>query len=96
MRWKRWLVLGIVSLVSLTGCATPREPMVSMEKSLYERLGGKPAITAVVDDFVGRNQIDGHEAIVRHEETSVHQRGNRGTAFTRKPAPSRESSKGVE
>jgi hemoglobin len=54
MRWKRWLVLGIVSLVSLTGCATPREPMVSMEKSLYERLGGKPAITAVVDDFVLR------------------------------------------
>ena len=25
-----------------------------MQKSLYERLGGKPAITAVVDDFVGR------------------------------------------
>jgi hemoglobin len=33
------------------------------EKSLYERLGGKPAITAVVDDFVGRvaadNRING-------------------------------------
>src|SRR5207245_6667871 len=31
--------------------------------SLYERLGGKPAITAVVDDFVGRvaadNRING-------------------------------------
>lgn len=24
------------------------------EKSLYERLGGKPAITAVVDEFVSR------------------------------------------
>src|SRR3954470_4345625 len=24
------------------------------QKSLYDRLGGRPAITAVVDDFVGR------------------------------------------
>jgi len=33
------------------------------EASLYDRLGGKPAITAVVDDFVGRvaadNRING-------------------------------------
>jgi hemoglobin len=28
------------------------------EKSLYDRLGGKPAITAVVDDFVGRVAAD--------------------------------------
>jgi hemoglobin len=28
------------------------------EKSLYERLGGEPAITAVVDDFVGRAAAD--------------------------------------
>src|SRR5207248_6444897 len=27
-------------------------------KSLYERLGGEPAITAVVDDFVGRAAAD--------------------------------------
>jgi hemoglobin len=27
-------------------------------KSLYDRLGGKPAITAVVDDFVGRAASD--------------------------------------
>ena len=31
---------------------------MSQEKSLYERLGGKPAITAVVDDFVGRVAAD--------------------------------------
>ena len=35
----------------------------AQEKSLYERLGGKPAITAVVEDFVGRvaadNRING-------------------------------------
>lgn len=30
----------------------------SMEKSLYERLGGQPAITAVVDDFVGNVAAD--------------------------------------
>jgi hemoglobin len=29
-----------------------------MQKSLYDRLGGKPAITAVVDDFVGRAASD--------------------------------------
>src|SRR5262245_30919207 len=28
------------------------------EKSLYDRLGGKPAITAVVDEFVGRVAAD--------------------------------------
>ncbi|HKX42408.1 MAG TPA: group 1 truncated hemoglobin [Burkholderiaceae bacterium] len=38
-------------LLSATGCAMPSKPM--QDASLYERLGGKPAITAVVDDFVG-------------------------------------------
>jgi hemoglobin len=32
--------------------------MAAKEKSLYERLGGKPAITAVVDDFVARVAAD--------------------------------------
>jgi hemoglobin len=45
-----------------TGCAeTPQSP--ASGASLYDRLGGKPAITAVVDDFVGRvaadNRING-------------------------------------
>jgi hemoglobin len=31
---------------------------MAAEKSLYDRLGGKPAITAVVDDFVGRVAAD--------------------------------------
>jgi hemoglobin len=34
--------------------------MVSTEKSSYERLGGKPAITAVVDDFAVRVVQDHH------------------------------------
>ena len=38
------------------------QPMTP-QKSVYDRLGGQPAITAVVDDFVGNvaadNRIDG-------------------------------------
>src|SRR5262245_17290868 len=54
MRWQCWLVLGMVSLVDLTGCTAPRRPIASKEKSLYERLGSKPMLTAVVDDFAVR------------------------------------------
>lgn len=58
---------AIVSLflLSVTGCNTMEPasgstmtkaaaPTTTADKSLYGRLGGKPAITAVVDDFVGR------------------------------------------
>ena len=31
---------------------------MAQEPSLYDRLGGKPAITAVVDDFVGNVAAD--------------------------------------
>jgi len=46
--------LGI-SLLLLTACATtkPAEP-----SPLYDRLGGKPAITAVVDGFVAKVAAD--------------------------------------
>jgi len=54
MQWKRRLVIGVLSLVVLSGCATTREQMATQEQSLYNRLGGKPLITAVVDDFVAR------------------------------------------
>jgi hemoglobin len=45
--------LGILAAVALaaTGCASMDGGMA--KKSLYDRLGGKPAITAVVDDFIG-------------------------------------------
>ena len=33
--------------------------MAPPQKSLYDRLGGQPAITAVVDDFVGNVAADG-------------------------------------
>jgi hemoglobin len=46
-------------LLSLGGCHTmPSGNTTSADRSLYDRLGGKPAITAVVDDFVGRVATD--------------------------------------
>jgi len=48
---------GIVLLLSLAACtSTPMTPASSA--SLYDRLGGKPAITAVVDDFIGTVAAD--------------------------------------
>jgi hemoglobin len=46
-------VLGL----SLAGGFTGRAAL-GQEKSLYERLGGEPAITAVVDDFTSRAASD--------------------------------------
>ena len=54
MQWKRRLTIGVLSLVILVGCATTGEQMATKEKSLYDRLGQKLAIEAVVDDFVTR------------------------------------------
>lgn len=60
----RWMVIGLLGIAT-AGCNTMESsPGGRMaDASLYERLGGKPAITAVVDDFVGRvaadNRING-------------------------------------
>ena len=52
MKWRQTLgMLGAV-VVLVAGCAS-RDSGMMEKKSLYDRLGGKPAITAVVDDFVG-------------------------------------------
>ncbi len=53
------LVLGLALTVS--ACNTVGSGptgTAAVEKSLYDRLGGKTAITAVVDDFVGRVAAD--------------------------------------
>src|SRR5438128_9943607 len=55
----RRTMFGILAAVALaaTGCASmdsgnaPKQP-------LYDRLGGKPAIAAVVDDFIGNVAAD--------------------------------------
>jgi hemoglobin len=44
-------VLAVVALVA-TGCASMDGGMAA-KKPLYDRLGGKDAIQAVVDDFIG-------------------------------------------
>src|SRR6266850_5207458 len=55
MTWRRTIgtLVAVASLVA--GCAggMQGDKMAMEKKSLYDRLGGKPAITAVVDDFVG-------------------------------------------
>jgi len=65
-----YLIIGGLLLV-VTGCNTMESTSGSgmykstaiADKPLYDRLGGKPAIAAVVDDFVGRvaadNRING-------------------------------------
>jgi len=59
MKVGRLLVVAVLGVVLLAGCATTEQkPMVAKEKSLYERLGGKENITKVVDDFVGRVAAD--------------------------------------
>lgn len=58
MRYKNPFKMGMLGvLVFLAGCAAMDSGRMA-EKSLYERLGGKEAITAVVDDFVGRVAAD--------------------------------------
>ena len=53
-RLTRFALPAIVA-VSLTACQTMAP---APQKSLYDRLGGQPAITAVVDDFVGNVAAD--------------------------------------
>lgn len=50
-------VLGMV-LVAATACTTMDGGIMAQKKPLYDRLGGKPAITAVVDDFVANVAAD--------------------------------------
>ena len=48
--------IACAALLVVTGCATPMKP--TQDASLYSRLGGKVAITAVVDDFIGNVASD--------------------------------------
>lgn len=59
MKCARYFLLITVGALVLSGCAGKDEKMMmAKEKSLYERLGGKEAITAVVDDFIKRVAAD--------------------------------------
>lgn len=50
-----FVVLTTLATLGLTACATQGQ---KPSQSLYDRLGGKPAITAVVDDFVANVASD--------------------------------------
>jgi hemoglobin len=50
-------VVVVASSVALAACAPP-PPAPPPQASLYQRLGGQPAITAVVDDFVANVAAD--------------------------------------
>jgi hemoglobin len=49
---RNWMVLGAMAALTVMPAAQAKE------KTLYERLGGKKAIAAVVDEFVGRVAAD--------------------------------------
>jgi hemoglobin len=52
------VALVLVSCKPADKAGTSAAPAVSAERSLYERLGGKDAITAVVEDFVANVAAD--------------------------------------
>ena len=54
-----WVIAVSVFLIGLASCAKKSEPTAMAQKaSLYNRLGGKDAITAVVDQFVANVAAD--------------------------------------
>ena len=53
MLMNKTALAAIAALSILAGCAVPRP-----EPSLYQRLGGHPALTAVVDDAIGNVSTD--------------------------------------
>jgi hemoglobin len=59
----KWAALAASSLLALAACGH-KQPTTgggtaeTANKSLYDRLGGQPAIVAVVDDFVGNVAAD--------------------------------------
>lgn len=55
------VTVGLVAMAAAAGCA---RHAAKPEVSLYERLGGKPAITSVVRDFL---QKVGTDSRVRHQ-----------------------------
>ena len=56
MNHRTALLGGLVLATALSACG---QMEMKKEASLYDRLGGKPASTAVVDDFIGNVAGDG-------------------------------------
>jgi hemoglobin len=56
MRRTTLAVVGVIAVLA-AGCASMQGDQAA-KKALYDRLGGKPAIQAVVDDFIGNVAAD--------------------------------------
>ena len=52
------ILTAVGVLVSMAGCVSMEPTKPPQDQTLYTRLGGKPAITAVVDDFIGNVAAD--------------------------------------
>ena len=50
---RRTVVVALAAVMTTAACSSMDGGKTMAQPSLYERLGGKPAITAVIDDFVG-------------------------------------------
>lgn len=55
---RRVILPALLACTLAAGSARTAGAQAGMEPSLYQRLGGKPAITAVVDEFVARVAAD--------------------------------------
>ena len=49
---------ALAVVASIAACSSMETMKPMQDQSLYARLGGKPAITAVVDDFIGNVAAD--------------------------------------
>ena len=60
MTWRRTIGTLVAAATLVAGCSGGMQGGTTMieNKSLYNRLGGTPAITAVVDDFIGNVAAD--------------------------------------
>ena len=63
MKWNLMNISFVLALLAVSACATDTDTTKPSSdrmasQSLYDRLGGKGAITAVVDDFVARVAAD--------------------------------------
>ena len=86
-KWRRCIPEAALAFLLIAGAVQPtlaaekgKPKATKKEKSLYERLGKKEAITAVVDEFVARvaadnriNKFFAHTDIARLKMNLVHQ-----------------------
>src|SRR5215813_5832552 len=81
MNFKRLTCGAVLAVALASGCKTTTAEVRTVDnRSLYDRLGGKDSITAVVDDFVARvaadnriNRFFAHANVARLKQMLVDQ-----------------------